>query len=75
MNLLLYFFLRKIFVKLDFTEKYIYQRKGIILRCFSVMLLSAVVRVTVERSLIMRIFGAKKITVFTVRGKLTFYLH
>ncbi len=75
MNLLLYFFLRKIFVKLDFTEKYIYQRKGIILRCFSVMPLSAVVRVTVERSLIMRIFGAKKITVFTVRGKLTFYLH
>lgn len=74
MNLLLYFFLRKIFVKLDFTEKYIYLRKGVILRRFSVIPLSNIVRVTVERSLTMRAFGAKEITVFTVRGKITFYL-
>lgn len=74
MNLLLYFFLRKIFVKLDFTEKYIYLKKGVILCRFGLIPLSNIVRVTVERSLIMRIFYAKKITVFTVRGKITFYL-
>lgn len=74
MNLLLYFFLRRIFVKLDFTEKYIYLRKGVILSRFSVIPLSNIVRVTVERSLIMRIFGAKKVIVFTVRGNITFYL-
>ncbi|MBD5384605.1 MAG: PH domain-containing protein [Ruminococcaceae bacterium] len=74
MNLLLYYFLRKIFVRLDFTEKYIYLRKGVILRRFSVIPLSGIVRVTSERSLIMRIFGAKKIIVFTIRGKVTFYL-
>lgn len=74
MNLLLYYFLRKLFVRLDFTEKYLHLKKGVILRRFSVIPLSSIVRVTSERSLIMRIFGAKKITVFTVRGKVTFYL-
>lgn len=74
MNLLLYFFLRKLFVRLDFTEKYIYLKKGVILRRFSVIPLNCIVRVTSERSLIMRIFGAKKIAVYTVRGKITFYL-
>lgn len=74
MNLLLYYFLRRFFVDLEFTEKYIYSRKGLILRRFCVIPLENIVRVTVERSLILRIFGAKKVTVCTVRGKITFYL-
>ncbi|MBD5130182.1 MAG: PH domain-containing protein [Ruminococcaceae bacterium] len=74
MNLLLYYFLRKLFVKLYFTEKYIYLKKGVILRRLSVIPLDRVVRVTSERSLIMRIFGAKKMIVFTVSGNVTFYL-
>lgn len=75
MNLLLYYFLRRFFVKLKITEKYIYYKKGLILRRFSVIPLENIVRVSAERSLILRIFGAKKITVFTVRGKISFYLH
>lgn len=75
MNLLLYYFLRRFFVKLKITEKYLYYRKGLILRRFCVIPLENIVRASAERSLVLRIFGAKKITVFTVRGKISFYLH
>lgn len=74
MNFLLYYILRKLFVRLEFTENEIILEKGIILRRKSVLPLKSVVRVSVERSLLMRIFAAKKIIVFTVRSNITFYL-
>lgn len=74
MNFLLYYIFRKLFVRLDFTENEIILEKGIVVRRKSVLPLKSIVRVSAERSLIMRIFGAKKIIVFAVRGKITFYL-
>ncbi len=75
MNFLMYYVLRKLFVRLEFKENKIILEKGIILRRKSVLPLKSVVRVTAERSPLLRIFAAKKITVYTVNGKITFYLY
>ena len=74
MNFLLYYILHRLFVRLEFTENKIILEKGIILRRKSVLPLKSIVRVSAERSLLLRIFAAKKIVVFTVRGRITFYL-
>lgn len=75
MNFFMYYILRKLFVCLEFTENEIILERGIILRRKSVLPLKSIVRVTSERPLLLRIFSAKKITVYAVRGKITFYLH
>lgn len=75
MNFFMYYILRKLFVRLKFTENEIILERGIILRRKSVLPLKSIVRVTSERPLLLRIFSAKKITVYAVRGKITFYLH
>ncbi len=75
MKFLLYYILRKLFVRLEFTENEIILEKGIFLRRKSVLPLKRIVRVCVERSILPRIFAAKKVTVYTLRGKITFYLH
>ncbi|MCM1166450.1 MAG: PH domain-containing protein [Lachnospiraceae bacterium] len=74
MNFILYYILRKLFIRLSFTESEIILEKGIILRRKTVLPLKSVVRVSSERPLLMRIFGAKKMLVFAVRGRITFYL-
>lgn len=74
MNFLLYYLLRRFFVQLSFTENALLLEKGLILRRKSVLPLVNIVRVGTERSLVHRIFAAKKVTVYAVRGKLTFYL-
>lgn len=74
MNLLLYYILRKIFVKLDVSEKEIRLEKGLMIKRAAVLPLCAAVRFTVRRTLVMRLFGAKEISVFTLGGKLAFYL-
>lgn len=74
MNFLMYYILRKLFVRLEFTEDEIFLERGIILRRKSVLPLKSIVRVSAERPLLLRIFAAKKITVYAVRGKITFYL-
>jgi len=75
MKFLLYYILRKLFVRLEFTENEIILEKGIFLRRKSVLPLKRIVRISVERPLLTRIFSAKKVTVYTLRGKITFYLH
>lgn len=74
MNFLLYYILRKLFVKLDFSDKEISLEKGLLLKRAAILPLSSIVRVTVRRTLVMRVFRAKEITLFTLGGKLTFYL-
>lgn len=74
MNFLLYYILRKFFVKLRFSDKEICLEKGLLLKRAAVMPLSSVVKITARRTLIMRLFLAKEITVFTLGGKLVFYL-
>lgn len=74
MNLLFFFILRKIFVRLEFSDKEISLEKGLILKRAAVMPISAAVKVTSKRTLIMRVFGAKEISVFSLCGKIKFYL-
>lgn len=74
MSLLLYFVLRKFFVELDVKENEISLTKGLIIKRAAVLPISAVVRVTVRRTLVMRLFGAREVTVFTLGGKLVFFL-
>lgn len=74
MNFLLYYILRRFFVRLEFSENEIILEKGIFLRRKSVLPLKSIVRVSSERPLLLRIFAAKKITVYAVRGKITLYL-
>lgn len=75
MNFLLYYVLRRFFVRLSFTENAVILEKGLVLRRKSVMPLESIVRVSTERTLLMRLFAAKRITVRAVRGKLAFYLN
>ncbi|MDE7362992.1 MAG: PH domain-containing protein [Oscillospiraceae bacterium] len=74
MNFLLYYLLRRFFVQLSFTDNALLLEKGLILRRKSVLPLGNIVRVSTERSLVHRILAAKKVTIYAVRGKLTFYL-
>lgn len=74
MNLLLYYFLRKFFITLRFSDDEISLERGLIVKRASVMPLSSVVRITTRRTPLMRLFRAKEITVFSLSGKLVFYL-
>ena len=74
MNFLIYFILRRLFITLRFSDNEISLEKGLILKRASVMPLASVVKVTSRRTLIMRLFRAKEITVFTLGGKIVFYL-
>ena len=74
MNFLMYFILRRAFVTLRFSDNEIYLEKGLIFKRVSVMPLWSVVKVTSRRTLIMRLFRAKEVTVSTLGGKIVFYL-
>lgn len=74
MNLLMYYVLRRFFIKLRFSDNEISLEKGLIIKRVSVMPLSSAVKATSRRTLIMRLIRAKEITVFTLGGKIVFYL-
>ncbi len=61
-------------MELEISEKEIRLRKGLVIRRVSVLPRSSVVRVTVRRTLVMRLLHAKEVTVFTLGGKLVFFL-
>ncbi len=74
MSFVLYYILRGLFVKLDISDKEISLEKGLLFKRHSVLPLTSVVRVTLRRTLLMRIFQAKEIKVFTLGGSIKFYL-
>lgn len=74
MSFLMYFIFRKFFVKQEFSEKQIVVRKGMFLRRTAVMPLKSVVKISVKRNAVMRIFRAKRVTVYSLSGKIFFYL-
>lgn len=74
MSFLFYFILRRLFVRLRFSEKEVSLEKGLLLKRFSVMPLCAVVRTTTRQTPIMRLFRAKEVSLFTLGGKIKFYL-
>lgn len=71
---MLYYIFRKLFVTLRFSDKEISLEKGLLLKRAAVMPLSSVVKITARQTLIMRLFRAKEITVFSLGGKITFFL-
>lgn len=74
MKLLFYYILRKIFVKLAFSENGFTLTKGLLFKRAAALPISSIVRITVRRTLVMRILRAKEVTVFTLGGKVVFYL-
>lgn len=72
--MLFYYILRRFFVELSISETEIRLVKGILIKRAAVLPMSSVVRVTVRRTLVMRLLRAKEVTVFTLGGKLVFYL-
>lgn len=74
MSLLLYYILRKIFVELEITKTEIRLVKGLVVKRAVVLPRASIVRVTVRRTLVMRLLGAREVTVFTLGGKISFFL-
>ena len=74
MKFLLYYVLRRVFVTLRFSDSEIRLEKGLLIKRASVMPLSSVVKVSSRRTLIMRLFRAKEITVSTLGGEIVFWL-
>lgn len=70
----MYYILRRFFVELNITETEIRLVKGILIKRAAVLPISSVVRVTVRRTLVMRLLRAKRVIVFTLGGKVEFYL-
>ena len=74
MGFILYFILRKLFVKLDFSQNKLRLEKGLILKRVFVLPFSAAVRISRRKTLLMRIFRAWEVEVYTLGGKVKFYL-
>lgn len=74
MSFLFFYVLRKIFVRLEISNKEIRLEKGLLLKRSAVMPICAAVKITVKRSLFLRIFGAMEISVFSLCGKIRFFL-
>lgn len=74
MSFILFYLLRRLFVKLEFSPDKITVSKGFGIVVTNVVPLNEIVRVTVKRSLLMRLFRAKKVKIFCNRGKASFYL-
>lgn len=74
MKLLFYFILRKLFVKLEITETEIRLVKGLVVKRAVVLPRASIVRVSMRRTLVMRLLGAREVTVFTLGGKISFFL-
>ncbi len=74
MSFILYFVLRRFFVDLSFTSAGIVLRRGLFIRRIHTVPLRSVVRITVKRSVFLRIFRAKEAEICTLNGKFKLFL-
>lgn len=74
MNFLFYYILRRYFVRLEMSNTEIRLKKGILLKRAAVIPVSVITEITVKRTVLMRIFRAKEVTIRTLGGKIKFYL-
>lgn len=74
MNFILYFILRKFFVRLAYSDEKLTLTKGLFLKRIHVIPFSSVVRITCKQSLLQRLFRAKQIELFTRNGSFKFFL-
>ncbi len=75
MEFILYFLLRRFFVKLKMDNGGICLSKGLLFRRIYYIPLSSVTAYEVKRTLLLRLFCGKKLTLLTLSGKVSFYLH
>ncbi|MGN1423201.1 MAG: PH domain-containing protein [Oscillospiraceae bacterium] len=75
MDILLYYILRRFFVRISFSEGIIHLEKGLIFLRSSRIPYSSVTAVEIRRTPLLRILGGKRVTVRTLGGKAAeFYL-
>ncbi len=75
MEFIFFYLLRRFFVKLSFSPNEIFVSKGLLIRRVTTLPISAVTMIDVRRTLLMRIFKAKLVTLHTLSGNVSFYLH
>lgn len=74
MRFILFFLLRRFFVRVEYDSQKITVTKGIFLIRTAVVPLCSIVRITVRRSLFLRVFRAKEVEVFCNFGSVKFFL-
>ena len=74
MNFILYFLLRRFFVKLKISRSHIFLVKGLLLRQEISMPIKAVTKIEIRRTILLRILHGKRIDIHTFSGKITIYL-
>ena len=74
MKLIFFFILRRFFVKLRVENEFIVLEKKLFVTVKTVLYRDKIVRVQTRRTPIMRVLGAKEVTLFTQGGKTRFYL-
>ncbi len=74
MEFVLYFLLRRFFVKLSLEGDTLFLRKGFLIRRHHRIPLSAVIRADIRRAPLLRLLRGKKLTLYTLWGKVSFYL-
>ena len=74
MNFLLYFLLRRLFVRMELTPDSISVSKGLIFRRRCEIPLSAVTRIEIRRTVLLRLLRGKRVEISTLSGGVWFYL-
>lgn len=74
MKLIFFFILRRFFVKLRVESELIVLEKTLLITVKTVLRRGKIVRIQTRRTALMRVFHAKEVTLFTERGKLSFFL-
>lgn len=74
MKIILFYILRKFFVKLEIKGNLIILKKRLFISKTTLLNRADIVRVQTRRTLILRLLNAKEATLFTQNGKITFYL-
>lgn len=74
MRFILFFLLRRFFVRAEYNSSEIVVTKGIFFIRTAVVPLASIVRITVRRSLFLRLFRAKEVKVYCNLGGVSFFL-
>ncbi len=74
MKIILFYILRKFFVKLEIKGNLIVLEKRIFIRKTTLLNRADIVRAQTRRTLFMRLINAKEVTLFTQNGKVVLYL-
>lgn len=74
MDILLYCLLRRIFVRMDMTADRVTLLKGLILRRRSDIPVCSIIKVEIRRTVLLRLFHAKRVEISTLSGGVFFYL-